>query len=73
MAGSSLRSQKTKSQNREGERLRRLDGAMLFAPAGELVPVAIRALGPGGTLAVAGIWLSDLPPLNYQLDLFQER
>jgi propanol-preferring alcohol dehydrogenase len=50
-----------------------LDGAILFAPSGELVPVALRALGPGGTLAVAGIWLSDVPPLNYDAELFHER
>ena len=50
-----------------------LDGAILFAPAGELVPVALRALDRGGTLAVAGIWLSDIPALNYERDLFQER
>ena len=45
-----------------------LDGAVLFAPAGELVPPALRALAPGGTLAVAGIWLSDIPSLNYDDD-----
>ena len=50
-----------------------LDGAILFAPAGELVPVALRALDRGGTLAVAGIWLSDIPTLNYEELLFQER
>ena len=50
-----------------------LDGAILFAPAGELVPVALRALGRGGTLAIAGIWLSDIPGLNYAAELFQER
>jgi len=50
-----------------------LDGAVLFAPAGELVPVALRALSPGGTLAVAGIWLSEIPPLNYEAELFHER
>jgi len=50
-----------------------LDGAILFAPAGELVPVALRALDRGGTLAVAGIWLSDIPSLNYDAELFQER
>jgi propanol-preferring alcohol dehydrogenase len=50
-----------------------LDGAILFAPAGDLVPVALRALAPGGTLAIAGIWLSDVPPLNYADALFQER
>jgi alcohol dehydrogenase, propanol-preferring len=50
-----------------------LDGAILFAPAGELVPVALRALDAGGTLAVAGIWLSDIPGLNYDAELFRER
>jgi alcohol dehydrogenase, propanol-preferring len=50
-----------------------LDGAILFAPAGDLVPVALRALDRGGTLAVAGIWLSDIPVLNYDDLLFQER
>jgi propanol-preferring alcohol dehydrogenase len=50
-----------------------LDGAILFAPAGELVPVALRALDRGATLAVAGIWLSDIPPLPYDATLFQER
>jgi propanol-preferring alcohol dehydrogenase len=50
-----------------------LDSAILFAPAGELVPIALRALAPGGTLAVAGIWLSDVPSLNYERELFQER
>ena len=50
-----------------------LDGAILFAPAGELVPVALRALGRGGTLAVAGIWLSDIPALKYEAELFEER
>jgi alcohol dehydrogenase, propanol-preferring len=50
-----------------------LDGAVLFAPAGELVPVALRALDRGGTLAVAGIWLSDIPVLNYESELFEER
>jgi alcohol dehydrogenase, propanol-preferring len=50
-----------------------LDGAILFAPAGELVPVALRALDRGATLAVAGIWLSDIPALNYERELFEER
>lgn len=50
-----------------------LDSAILFAPAGGLVPVALRALDRGGTLAVAGIHLSDIPPLHYATDLFQER
>ncbi len=50
-----------------------LDSAILFAPAGGLVPVALAALDRGGTLAVAGIHLSDIPALNYQRHLFQER
>ncbi|WP_284989085.1 zinc-dependent alcohol dehydrogenase family protein [Arthrobacter sp. efr-133-TYG-120] len=50
-----------------------LDSAILFAPAGDLVPVALKALGRGGTLAIAGIHLSDIPPLNYSADLFYER
>jgi len=50
-----------------------LDAAILFAPVGDLVPVALAALDRGGTLAVAGIHLSDIPPLNYQRHLFQER
>jgi propanol-preferring alcohol dehydrogenase len=50
-----------------------LDSAILFAPAGELVPIAMAALDRRGTLAVAGIHLSDIPSLNYQRHLFQER
>ncbi|MFF0522838.1 zinc-binding alcohol dehydrogenase family protein [Actinomadura nitritigenes] len=50
-----------------------LDSAIVFAPAGELVPAALERLDRGGTLAVAGIHLSDVPPLNYQRHLFQER
>jgi propanol-preferring alcohol dehydrogenase len=50
-----------------------LDGAILFAPAGDLVPTALRALDRGATLAVAGIWLSDIPALSYEDTLFQER
>jgi propanol-preferring alcohol dehydrogenase len=50
-----------------------LDAAILFAPVGDLVPVALAALGPGGTLAVAGIHLSDIPGLEYDRHLFRER
>jgi propanol-preferring alcohol dehydrogenase len=50
-----------------------LDAAILFAPAGELVPAALERLDRGGTLAVAGIHLSEIPPLDYQRHLFQER
>ena len=50
-----------------------LDSAILFAPVGDLVPVALAALAPGGTLAVAGIHLSDVPALDYDRHLFRER
>jgi propanol-preferring alcohol dehydrogenase len=50
-----------------------LDAAILFAPVGDLVPVALEALAPAGTLAVAGIHLSDVPVLDYQRHLFLER
>jgi propanol-preferring alcohol dehydrogenase len=50
-----------------------LDGAILFAPVGDLVPVALRALDRGGILSVAGIHLSDVPALNYERELFYER
>jgi propanol-preferring alcohol dehydrogenase len=50
-----------------------LDSAIIFAPAGELVPLALESLGPGGTLALAGIHMSDIPVLDYQRHLFGER
>src|SRR3984885_13409995 len=50
-----------------------LDSAILFAPVGTLVPPALAALDRGGTLAVAGIYLSDIPALNYERHLFEER
>ena len=50
-----------------------LDAAILFAPVGDLVPVALRALDRGGTLAIAGIYLTDIPVLDYDRELFQER
>jgi propanol-preferring alcohol dehydrogenase len=50
-----------------------LDSAILFAPVGTLVPVALAALDQGGTLAVAGIHLTDIPELDYQRHLFRER
>jgi len=52
---------------------RPLDGAILFAPVGTLVPPALEALDRGGVLAVAGIYLSDVPILRYEQDLFYER
>ncbi|MDI3329777.1 MAG: zinc-dependent alcohol dehydrogenase family protein [Micrococcus sp.] len=50
-----------------------LDASIVFAPAGDLVPPALRALDRGGTLALAGIHLSDIPVLHYTEELFQER
>ena len=50
-----------------------LDSAIIFAPAGELVPLALESLGPSGTLALAGIHMSDIPALDYQRHLFMER
>jgi alcohol dehydrogenase, propanol-preferring len=50
-----------------------LDSAILFAPVGTLVPPALAALDRGGTLAIAGIHLSDIPELSYQRHLFYER
>lgn len=51
----------------------RLDSAIVFAPAGEIVPHALRALEPGGTLVLAGIHMSDIPALDYTDCLFGER
>ena len=50
-----------------------LDGAVLFAPAGEIVPIAMRALQQGAALAIACIHLTDVPSLDYQAHLFRER
>ncbi|GAA1581973.1 MULTISPECIES: zinc-dependent alcohol dehydrogenase family protein [Kribbella] len=50
-----------------------LDSAIVFAPAGDVVPYALEAVRPGGTVAVAGIYLSDVPTLNYERHLFHER
>ncbi|MCW0215922.1 MAG: zinc-dependent alcohol dehydrogenase family protein [Pseudonocardia sp.] len=50
-----------------------LDSAITFAPVGDLVPVALRALDAGGTLAIAGIHLSDIPALDYAAELFREK
>lgn len=49
-----------------------LDAALIFAPAGELVPAALRALAPGGTVVCAGIHMSDIPSFPYE-QLWHER
>jgi alcohol dehydrogenase, propanol-preferring len=49
-----------------------LDAAIVFAPVGALVPRALQALQPGGTVVVAGIHLSDIPSFPYEL-LWHER
>src|SRR5215218_185777 len=49
-----------------------LDAAIIFAPAGGLVPAALRATAPGGTVVCAGIHMSDIPSFPYEL-LWQER
>jgi alcohol dehydrogenase, propanol-preferring len=50
-----------------------LDAAILFAPVGALVLPALAALDRGGTLAIAGIYLTDIPALDYERNLFEER
>jgi len=60
-------------QGADDEPPEKLDAAILFAPVGDLVPAAMAALDRGGTLAVAGIHLTDIPGLQYQKHLFQER
>jgi propanol-preferring alcohol dehydrogenase len=44
-----------------------LDAAIIFAPVGELVPAALRALAPGGTVVCAGIHMSDIPSFPYEI------
>lgn len=51
----------------------KVHSAIVFAPAGELVPVALKSLEKGGTLSLAGIYMSDIPQLNYAETLFYER
>ena len=51
----------------------RLDSAIVFAPAGELVPAALQATTRGGTVVLAGIHMSQIPPMDYRTNLFYER
>lgn len=50
-----------------------LDSAIVFAPAGELVPLALRATDRGGTVVLAGIHMTDIPAMEYGRHLFNER
>jgi len=50
-----------------------LDSAIVFAPVGEIVPAALRAVRPGGTVALAGIHMTPIPPLDYTECLFHEK
>ena len=51
----------------------KLDSAIVFAPAGEIVLPALEALDYGGTLALAGIYMTDVPALTYERHLFHEK
>ena len=51
----------------------KMDSAIIFAPAGKLVPPALRSLRMGGTLALAGIYMTPIPSLDYEKHLFYER
>lgn len=50
-----------------------VDSAIVFAPAGEIVPVALRSLRRGGTVALAGIHMSPIPEMDYEECLFHEK
>ena len=52
---------------------KRLDSAIIFAPAGELVLDALKALDKGGTLALAGIYMTPIPQMDYTKYLYHER
>jgi alcohol dehydrogenase, propanol-preferring len=51
----------------------KVDSAIIFAPAGELVPIALESLEKGGTLSLAGIYMTPIPELDYQRHVFYER
>lgn len=50
-----------------------VDSAIVFAPAGEVVPPALRALDKGGTVALAGIHMTPIPEMDYETCLFHEK
>ncbi len=49
------------------------DGAIIFAPAGEIVPEALRAVRKGGTVACAGVYMTPIPEMDYDACLFHEK
>ncbi len=51
----------------------RLDAGVVFAPAGSIVPQALEHLASGGTLVLAGIYMSEVPPLDYEKHLYHEK
>ncbi|MBI2162323.1 MAG: zinc-dependent alcohol dehydrogenase family protein [Candidatus Rokubacteria bacterium] len=51
----------------------KMDGTIVFAPIGDLVPRALENLARGGTLALAGIYMTPVPALDYERHLFYER
>jgi len=57
----------------EDEPPEKLDGSIIFAPAGGLVPTAMEHLDRGGTCALAGIYMSQLPPMDYEKHLYYEK
>jgi propanol-preferring alcohol dehydrogenase len=50
-----------------------MDSAIIFAPAGRLVPEALARLHKGGTLALAGIYMTAIPEMDYEKHLFYEK
>jgi propanol-preferring alcohol dehydrogenase len=50
-----------------------MDSSIIFAPAGELVPDALRVLDKGGTVALAGIYMTPIPEMDYVKYLYHER
>lgn len=50
-----------------------MDGAIIFAPSGDIVPDALRSIRKGGTVAMAGIYMSPIPELDYETHLFHEK
>jgi propanol-preferring alcohol dehydrogenase len=50
-----------------------IDSSVVFAPAGDIVPEALRVLSRGGTLALAGIYMTTIPELDYETHLYNEK